>query len=286
MLLGRHSGGCRTYTNKRDIDVLVATCANVTGWRILVRRPYPHPSRTVYALTTYLSLQDASDRDLLEYLALSADDSLSPSDQDLIREAWAELYRRHAEFLYSILMYSVAGQLIVGREGEQAIKDLVVDTFRKVQGDAAASYDPARGKVRTWLCQIAKNLMRDHNRRTERTRRFGQVIYLPSNKLAELPNGDSVENNGLDYTSKLTPDELACYTEALETLTVRERQHLSAYLNTQVDGRADHGALKDLAAELGTTPEALRTNKSRALKKLKQYTALCLAQRQTGPQAQ
>jgi RNA polymerase sigma-70 factor (ECF subfamily) len=87
-------------------------------------------------------------------------------DSELIRliadrrddDALSALYDR-----YSRLVYSVALQL----SGEQDLaEEVALDLFTRVW-EKAATYDPARAKVQTWLVSMARNRAIDLLRRTD-----------------------------------------------------------------------------------------------------------------------
>ncbi len=228
------------------------------------------PTYILYSLPTRVNLSSANDEDLLEYLAMYGDDGLTTEDLALIEEAFAELYRRHARNISAVLGRSPYVQCLIDHEGPGAIASLVSDTFLKVRGQAATSYDPSKASVRTWLCQIARNLLLDQLRRLQRQR--NSVVFRPLDDVRGFPSQDITEPNEPELPGRLTSKEYALYTEACEQcLSDRQKQHLTAYMEIQVDGRADHGALEALATRLHTTPEAIRKNKSRALEKIKQY---------------
>ncbi len=262
------------YTKSRDTPRLAETCKDVTGYRNTKYRPaMPNPIGSTYLLhrlPTRVNLSDSSDEDLLEYLAMYGEEQHTADDLALIKEAFAELYRRHAKSVYTIFARSPYAQCIIEQEGLGAITSLVSDSFLKVRGPIAASYDPKKAKVKTWLCQIAHNLLCDQVRRIQRQRE--SLTFQSFGNDREFPGQDVTEPNEPELPGRLTPKEFALYTEALEQcLSKRQKQHLTAYMEIQVDGRADHGALEALATRLHTTPEAIRKNKSRALQKIKQH---------------
>ncbi len=262
------------YTKSRDAPMLAATCKDVTGYRSTkYRYAMTNPTGSTYILRRLparVNLSDSSDEDLLEFLAMYGDAQLPSNDLAVIEEAFAELYRRHANIISALLSLSPHAQCIIEHEGPGAITSLVSDTFLKIRGPVAASYDPNKAKVRTWLCQIARHLLCDQVRRIQRRRE--SVTFQSIGNEREFPAQEVTEPNEAELPGQLTAQELDLYTEALEQcLSKRQKQHLTAYMAIQVDGRADHGALEALATRLHTTPEAIRKNKSRALQEIKQH---------------
>ena len=85
-----------------------------------------------------------SDADLLGYMSMSGEDPASA------RGAWAEFYRRHAEYLYAVC-FRAYGPLVGGEPG---VCDLVAETFKRVyqhagRFDAAGLTDPDALRRRT-----------------------------------------------------------------------------------------------------------------------------------------
>ena len=100
-------------------------------------------------------LAGESDADLLVYMAMAED------DPGVAREAWDELYRRHADYLFGVCLRAY-GDLLGGQAG---VCDLVADAFRRAYEhaesfDAAGVGDPQRLRlrVRGWLGRIAERL--------------------------------------------------------------------------------------------------------------------------------
>ena len=73
------------------------------------------------------------------------------------RPAFAALFRHFAPRLKSFLVRSGADEALA----EELAQETMVVLWR-----SAASFDPARAQVSTWLYTIARNLRIDHHRRT------------------------------------------------------------------------------------------------------------------------
>jgi RNA polymerase sigma-70 factor (ECF subfamily) len=85
------------------------------------------------------------------------------SDAALMR-AFAAREQAAARELYDRFASRVYGLGIVMLGGEAAAQDLVQDTFVKLWRNAAR-YDPARGKLETWVLLVARSLAIDSLRR-------------------------------------------------------------------------------------------------------------------------
>ncbi len=70
------------------------------------------------------------------------------------RDALTRFYRRCVDGLYAFVFYRV------GRDAGMA-EDVVQETFLLAL-DRTEDYDEARGSLRSWLCQLSRNVMRKH----------------------------------------------------------------------------------------------------------------------------
>ena len=116
------------------------------------RPPPPRPGHP--------DLSQKPDSDLLVSASFRGDESLDDKSRAHAREAFAELYRRHAAPLFYLLKDSGEGQLVERFRGESALYALRDDTFLRAC-ERAGTYDPEKSEVRTWLAQIARNLAKD-----------------------------------------------------------------------------------------------------------------------------
>ena len=102
-----------------------------------------------------VDLTEDSDYDLLEMM------TWKESDPGVAREAWAELYRRHVKYLFS-----VCRKYARGLGGDEAAEDLTSETFKHIYEKGASTFRPGstsdpdrmRRHVRAWLGRIAHNL--------------------------------------------------------------------------------------------------------------------------------
>ncbi|MGZ5353036.1 MAG: sigma-70 family RNA polymerase sigma factor [Actinomycetota bacterium] len=111
------------------------------------------------------------------------------SDAALMREfaareplAAAELYERFASRVYGL------GIVMLG--GDAAAQDLVQDTFVKLWR-SAARYDPARGKLETWVLLVARSLAIDSlHRRVLEARILERRV--PAREASDEPGPDQM----------------------------------------------------------------------------------------------
>ena len=109
-------------------------------------------------------------------------------------------------------------------------------------------YDPRKGSVKTWLCQVARTTALDHFR-SERRRLRRELVYAVSE-----PRG------GLEPLAEGLSPELE---QALGKLTPAEREVIALRVLLELDGP---GA----ARVLGISPTACSTRLSRALHRLEE----------------
>ncbi|MFN0008771.1 MAG: RNA polymerase sigma factor [Planctomycetota bacterium] len=208
----------------------------------------------------------ASEAELLAAMATQEDDGKEA------RAAWGELFERHRKYLYAVVSRAYGSFL-----GEDGTVDLVSDTFRRAfewagrqnssdevrarfaEGDS----DSTRRKVLGWLGAIAQQLFRDRYR-DEKQEEGELVLFFEQWKQAEEhPAGIS--------DSPLLRDLHV----ALETLTLPEAEAVRASL-PWYDLQSQtflfpRGEATRLAAELGTTTEALRQRRHRGIQRIEDH---------------
>lgn len=197
-------------------------------------------------------------------------EDLEGEDQLLAEEAFAELYRRHAEDLLKLLGRAGEGQLYEKVEGTHALSALVDDTFLRAC-DGAESYDPNEGKVGAWLVGIARNLVKSRLEEEEDRLDGRKHEDLEADEI-----GDFLALYDPYETLEPDPELMRAIRDALaEALTARQWELLMPYLALQAsgdaEGRANRGEARRLADRLGTTPQNLRTTKHRAFKRVREY---------------
>jgi len=218
-----------------------------------------------------MSLQDFSaenDAELLVFMSVSDDD---PS---AAREAWAELYERHAEFLHGICWHAYSDLL----HGDVSVGDLVAETFRRAFGKAGSfscddteDTDLIRRRVRAWLGRIAQRLLQDILRGRSRL----NVVHLEP-EAWERVAGPSPATAPEDGRVELVR-------EALEQLSPREQLVLRVTFQWYRLGcenqRLPSDVVEELSVTLGTTPENLRQIRRRALQRVRRLMNEVTAER-------
>ena len=199
-----------------------------------------------------------TDIDLMGYMSMCDDDPL------IAREAWAEFYRRHVDYLYGVCHR--AYEHILG--GEAGIDDIVAETFyrafRKAElFEADGIEDPVRIRRRTraWLGRIAQRLVLDTLRGAQRlpTSQFETETWENIPERPSIPPRD---------------DKLIRQVwDALDQLSEKEqiviRVTFEWYQPGQIHQRLPNDVVTDLAESLETTPENLRQIRRRALNKIR-----------------
>jgi len=202
---------------------------------------------------------EETDVDLMGYMSMKGED---PSTA---REAWAEFYRRHVEYLYRVCHR--AYDHILG--GDAGVGDIVAETFHRAFQkaelfDANDIEDPdrLRRRTRAWLGRIAQRLVQDTLRSTQRvpTRQFETETWQNIPERPSPPPRD-------DQLIRRVRD-------ALEQLTERERTVIRITFEWYRPGRnhqrLPNDVVADLAETLETTPENLRQIRRRAMTKIRE----------------
>ena len=87
------------------------------------------------------------------------------------RDALRDLFEDQVDAVYAFVYYRVGGDPTLAEDATQ-------ETFARAL-DRAASYDPSRGSVRSWLLQTSRNAVRDtlrsHHRGSELAARWAQI---------------------------------------------------------------------------------------------------------------
>jgi RNA polymerase sigma-70 factor (ECF subfamily) len=151
---------------------------------------------------------------------------------------FAEAARRHLDDVHAFLVYLT---------GDRAVaEDLTAETFAKAL-ERWHRFDPRRGAVGTWLCQLARSTALDHFRSEERRRRR-------EGRYAVAGMCESVEPV---FGEGLSPE----LERALAELSAAEREVIALRVVLELEGPA-------AARVLGISVSACSTRLSRALAKL------------------
>jgi RNA polymerase sigma-70 factor, ECF subfamily len=206
-------------------------------------------------------LSAEADDDLLAYM------TWKETDPDIAREAWAEFYRRHIQYLFGVCYKAFISTL----KSRDRVADLVSEVFKRAY-EHAASHKPSglkdrnamRRRVRAWLGTIAERLFLD-GRPPEDAQPL--ECQLEQDHWQTIPQ--------FVAATKSDSELIAVVKTAIQTvLTDREREVLGVTLHWY-DPSSDHQRLPnevvaELAQRLGTTPENLRKIRERALAKIEQ----------------
>jgi RNA polymerase sigma-70 factor (ECF subfamily) len=163
------------------------------------------------------------------------------------RASIARFYDTHIDGLYAFVFYRV------GRDAALA-EDVVQETFARALAHEA-SYDPARGSVRSWLTVLSRNVIRDHlraHRRTDALRaawdRIDATLAQTFAAMAERPLPGEVLERA--ETRDLVHMAIANLPDQYRTALTRK----------YVDGET----LDSLATELGISVDAAKSLLARA----------------------
>ncbi len=204
------------------------------------------------------SFAEETDVDLMGYMSMREEDPATA------RDAWAEFYRRHVDYLYAVCRRAY-GYILIGETG---VGDIVAETFhrafRKAElYDAAGIDDPVRirRRSRAWLGRMAQRLVQDTLRNTQRL----PTYHFESERWENMPEQPGVPQRDDDLIRRVR--------RALEQLSEKEQVVVRTTFEWHRPGR-DHQRLPndvvaDLAETLETTPENLRQIRRRALNKIR-----------------
>jgi RNA polymerase sigma factor (sigma-70 family) len=190
--------------------------------------------------------------------------SMSGEDPSAARDAWAEFYGRHVDFLYAVCSHAY-GRILGGEAG---VGDLVTETFHRAfrnahRFDAAGIEDPAQlsRRSRAWLGRIAQRLFQD----VLRSRRRVRTVHLDPEIWQQIPERPAPAPRDEELIDRVSG--------AIDSLSEREqiviRTTLQWYRAGAAHQRLPHDVVADLAATLETTPENLRQIRRRALAKIR-----------------
>ena len=224
--------------------------------------------KTTRPLVRPPDLSDEDDEDLIVYMAMFGED-LDESDGALVQEAFAELYRRHREYLYGVLYHRHRKELEL-LYGPGGVADHVNETFIKAL-KGAGTYQcgkPGRNRsrlIRAWLGKIAYNDLVDKLRARQ------EELAWTKMDLEELESSLKILKREQVPNSK----EYRLIYKALDELNEKEEYVLRMTFMYQQPGQEGRPMPREKVAEiahtLNTTHENIRQIRSRALKKIRRY---------------
>lgn len=185
---------------------------------------------------------------------LSASSPPNPSDGELIRavsqgdeQALAALYDRYAGLLFACALRLSGDRQLA----EEAVQNAFLSVWQ-----SAATFDPHRSSLSTWLVAVTKNRTRDLMRARGRD--------LPVAPLDGLPFADEEAlERGVDVDARITADAVR---RALRALPREQREVVQL---TFFFGYTHKEAAERLAIPLGTVKSRLRLAFERLTRMLK-----------------
>jgi RNA polymerase sigma-70 factor (ECF subfamily) len=146
---------------------------------------------------------------------------------------------------------------------DQDAADVVQEVFRAVVAHVGTFRKERAGDTfRGWLRRITQNKLHDHFRRRGREA-AGVGGSSAQERLAQLPQPQPDEDEGAADEE----GERILFARALDLIREEfEEQTWAAFWKTAVEGRA----AKDVAADLGMSPGAVRVAKCRVLRRLRE----------------
>jgi RNA polymerase sigma-70 factor (ECF subfamily) len=153
--------------------------------------------------------------------------------------SFAQAAENHLDDVYGYLLYFTGDR--------SAADELTGETFERALR-LWHRFDPKRGNVRTWLCQVARTAALDHFRSEKRRRRREEAYAL------DLPEADVQR-----FAEGLSPT----LERALARLSAGEREVIALRVVLELDGPT-------AARALGISATACSTRLSRALQKLEE----------------
>jgi RNA polymerase sigma-70 factor, ECF subfamily len=145
---------------------------------------------------------------------------------------------------------------------DQDVADICQEVFQSVVANIASFRKERKGDTfRGWLRTIVRNKVHDHFRRLGREGR-GVGGSDAQRRFAELPSAQPEQE-----AKAADVEEQALFRRALAMIRAEfEQRTWQAFWQTTVDGRTP----KDVAADLGMSPGAVRVAKSRVLHRLRE----------------
>lgn len=202
-------------------------------------------------------LSSKTDSELLVVIGRKTD------GQAFVREAWAELYRRHASYLYQVCCRAAEA---LGRSRSQFAEETVCDVFRHVFEHAAERFEPKhvghsdgeRKHVRAWLGTVATRVVKTAiRRRAQRSEFCAEHEYL-----------EQLTDEGPRERSN--PEIQKSVRQCLSRVLTDEERQVVAEKMQWWPSRMPPDVLEDLAARLGKSKAAIQKIYQRSLNKVEE----------------
>jgi DNA-directed RNA polymerase specialized sigma24 family protein len=190
------------------------------------------------------------------------------SEPAVIREAWAELYRRHADYIFRVCR-RVASNL--GHLQDQVAEETVCEVFRHVYEHAAdrfvpkdvANADEERKHVRAWLGKVAQRVMQT----VKRNRKSCTESNVEAGFLKEVSE-TGIQTHHTPNTNTVVRQVLESVLDETEREIVIVR--MQWYAPDRPGTRNPPDVLNELSTRLNKTKESIRKTYERALKKVEE----------------
>ncbi len=176
-------------------------------------------------------------------------------------QAFIEFDSRYKNFIWSVC-YKVCINGIF--ESEELAKDVFMQTRTRIYY-SAHTYDPSKGKIKTWISRIAKNEMLDLLGILQE-KRIGEKLFVSLDEARAVATEDSVNESEFQTPEKKIIDE------ALNSLTERERDILLTYMLYQDGNRhLPDDMIEELKKRHDTSSANLRMIRMRSMNKVKKF---------------
>ncbi|WP_162537532.1 sigma-70 family RNA polymerase sigma factor [Granulicella sp. WH15] len=180
-----------------------------------------------------------------EKVPSSTDESLMAALKERDQDALSELFRR-----YSRLVFSMAYRILHDAgEAEEIVQDVFLYLYQK-----AAQFDQSKGSAKTWIVQVT------HSRSLDRRDFLHRRHFYLGTDVADLANTLAGTNDVEHHI--VSKWNLAQLQIALCELPEKQRRTLQLFFFEGLE-------LKEIAGQLGESPENVRHHYYRGLQKLR-----------------
>jgi RNA polymerase sigma factor (sigma-70 family) len=204
-------------------------------------------------------LSQETDEDLLIYMTMREDDPL------VAKEAWAEFYRRHIDYMRGKCREVCRG-ILAGSGPDDLAQLTFIKAYERAntfKSGGINDLDRLRLRVRAWLGRIAQNIYRD----MLRGRKDSKELAVDKEDLEEAP--EQVQAAPTTSTYKRLLDE------AIDALSEKKQHVLRVTYQYNQPGkkhqRLPNHVAEELATTLNTTSDNVRQLRRRALQEVNQF---------------